>query len=157
MPKYLGRNAIYLFSSPAPNSISHFQLCEFETRDGLAMVHSSVLTSLERVRLDLALHLQQTVHLIITDAVRTQSDLERLAQKYGWQNEGGTVSENSMHLAKHGGIAVDLIAKTEASQTPISQHILAQYCRIHFDYVNSAYADGHVHCDNRHHKLTPSR
>ena len=153
MPKYLGRNAISLFSSPNPTSISNFQLCEFENIDGLAMVHSSVLTSLERVRLDLALHLRQTVHLIITDAVRTQSDLDRLAAKYGWQKDGGKVAENSMHLAKHGGIAVDLIGKIADSQTPISQHLLAQYCRLHFDFVLANYPDGHVHADNRHHKL----
>ena len=89
---------------------SHFRLKEFENADGLAMVHSSVLVSLERVRRDLCVLRGEEVWMIITDAIRTTADLDRLAARLGWNDEGGAVSRSSKHLAKYGGIAVDLVA-----------------------------------------------
>ena len=73
-------------------TLSHFRLCEFENKDGLAMVHRSVLESLERVRRDLCAMRGEEVWIIVTDAVRTEEDLERLAARLGWTDEGGAVS-----------------------------------------------------------------
>ena len=86
--------------------------------------------------------------MIVTDAVRTQADLERLA-RYGWVDQGGTVARQSKHLAVYGGIAVDLVAMVASTRRRIPQKTLGALCRRHFDWVKDDYADGHVHADNR--------
>ena len=98
-----GRNDIRLLTIIDGEEAAHFRLREFENRDGLAMVHSSVLDSLERVRRDLCAAAGEEVWLIITDGLRTQTDLERLAARLGWTDEGGAVSRQSKHLAEFGG------------------------------------------------------
>ena len=122
---------------------------EFENYDGLVMVHDSVLTSLERVRADLCELHGQEVEAIPTDGVRTQADLERLAAKHGWTDEGGKVARRSKHLACFGGIAVDLKARIKSTEKPIDQAQLGAVCRRYFDWVKDDYGDGHVHADNR--------
>ena len=129
--------------------VSHFRLREFQNHDGLAMVHATALESLERVRRDLCAAAGEDVWLIITDAVRTQQELERLAARLGWADQGGAVARDSRHLARHGGIAVDLIAVTAGGRRRIAQRELGRVCRRHFDWVKDDYADGHVHADNR--------
>ena len=129
--------------------VSHFRLREFENHEGLAMVHASTIESLERVRRDLCAAAGETVWLIITDAVRTQADLERLAARYGWVDEGGTVARNSKHLARHGGIAIDCVAVVARNRERIPQKELGVVCRRYFDWVKDDYKDGHVHADNR--------
>jgi len=129
--------------------VSHFNLREFENADGLAMVHASALESLERVRRDLCAEAGQDVWLIVADAVRTPADLERLARRLGWTDEGGLVARRSMHLAEFGGIAVDLTAVVAATRERMPQRVLGEACRRHFDWVKDDYADGHVHADNR--------
>ncbi|MBN2310879.1 MAG: hypothetical protein JXR94_18030 [Candidatus Hydrogenedentes bacterium] len=136
---------------------SHFRLCEFENGDGLAMVHASTLASLERVRRDLAAWARRDVWVIVTDALRTDADLERLAARLGWIDEGGAVSRDSKHLARHGGIAVDLVAVVAGTRERIPQRILGEICRRHFDWVKDSYRDGHVHADNRHRGREPAR
>ena len=130
-------------------TLSHFRLCEFENGDGLAMVHRSVLESLERVRRDLCAEAGEEVWIIVTDAVRTQADLERLAARLGWTDEGGLVARDSRHLAKYGGIAVDVIAVVARTRERVPQKKLGELCRRYFDWVKDDYADGHVHADNR--------
>ena len=130
-------------------TLSHFRLREFENRDGLAMVHGSVLVSLERVRRELCSMAAEEVWLIVTDGVRTPSDLERLAKRLGWTDEGGAVSRTSKHLAKYGGIAVDLVAAIKSTRARVPQATLGAVCRRHFDWVKDDYGDGHVHADNR--------
>jgi hypothetical protein len=144
-----GRNDIPLMTQLDGEAVSHFRLREFENREGLAMVHPGVLLSLERVRRDLGDELGEEVWLIITGAVRTDADLERLAARFGWIDEGGTVSRDSKHLAKYGGIAVDLVAVIAASRERVSSVTLGRICRKHFDWVKDDYGDGHVHADNR--------
>ena len=144
-----GRNDVRLAAVVDGETLSHFRLCEFENGDGLAMVHRSVLESLERVRRDLCAEAGEEVWIIVTDAVRTQADLERLAARLGWTDEGGLVARDSRHLAKFGGIAVDVIAVVARTRERVPQKKLGELCRRYFDWVKDDYADGHVHADNR--------
>lgn len=161
----LKRNRIPLYTKIDGKLVSHFSMHEFENDDGLAMVHPTVLSGLERVRQELnrgRVAGDREMAILVTDAVRTQQDLERLAQRYGWTDEGGTVSRDSKHLAKYGGIAVDIIAVPKGlTFGPGSgalyrgivgrpwQGRLGQACREFFDWVKDDYPDGHVHADNR--------
>jgi len=129
--------------------VSHFSLHEFENADGLVMVHPTVLTGLERVRRRLNDSTGGPVSIIVTDAVRTRRDLDRLAERYGWVDEGGRVSRESRHLARYGGIAVDVVAVQQDNGTRLPQRVVGDACREHFDWVKDDYADGHVHADNR--------
>ena len=144
-----GRNDVRLSVRVDGEEQTHFRLCEFENHEGLAMVHRTLLESLERVRRDLTVEAGETVWVILTDSVRTQADLERLAARLGWTDEGGAVSRRSMHLAKFGGIAVDLIAVVARTRKRIPQEKVGEVCRRHFDWVKDNYGDGHVHADNR--------
>ena len=144
-----GRNEVRLLTTLDGEEVSHFRLREFENGDGLAMVHSAALVSLEAVRRDLSAMAGEEVWVIVTDGVRTEADLERLAARLGWVDEGGAVSRDSKHLAKHGGIAVDLVAVSADSRMRVPQATLGRACRRHFSWVKDDYADGHVHADNR--------
>lgn len=150
-PKLSGRNDIRLLIHIDGEPCSHFRLREFENRDGLAMVHRSVLESLENVRRNLCAMAGEPVWVIVTDAVRTPDDLTRLASRYGWIDEGGTVSRDSKHLTRYGGVAVDLVAVVASSRHRVPQETLGAVCRRHFHWVKDDYADGHVHADNRNH------
>lgn len=143
------RNDIPLLVTIDGEAVSHFKLREFENADGLAMVHRATVEALERVRRDLALEYGEEVWVIIADAVCTQTDLERLAARLGWTDEGGVVARRSKHLAEFGGIAVDLIAVVASTRARVPQRTLGAICRRHFDYVKDDYADGHVHADLR--------
>jgi len=143
-----GRNNVYLVN-PLTGEPGHFRLREFENRDGIAVVHRVTLESLELVRQTLCALVGETVWVVITDAVRTQADLDRLAGALGWTNQGGAVSRDSKHLLKYGGIAVDLMAVVASTKERVPQHELGEVCRRHFDWVKDDYADGHVHADNR--------
>ena len=144
-----GRNDVRLLTTLDGEDVSHFRLREFENRDGLAMVHSATLVSLEEVRRDLNAMAGEEVWVIVTDAIRTDADLERLAARLGWVDQGGAVSRDSKHLAKYGGIAVDLVAVSADSRMQVPQAALGKVCRRYFDWVKDDYADGHVHADNR--------
>ena len=96
-----GRNDVRLLTRLDGEDVSHFRLREFENRDGLAMIHSSTLNSLELVRRDLNAMAGEEVWVIVTDALRTQADLDRLASLLGCTDDGGAVSRDSKHLAKH--------------------------------------------------------
>ncbi len=144
-----GRNNIPLLTHIDGEPVTHFTLREFENREGLAMVHRATLEALERVRRDLAIIAGEAVYVIITGAVRTRADLERLGARHGWTDEGGLVSRNSKHLAEFGGIAVDLVARSAISRRPIPQATLGKVCRRYFDFVKDDYSGGHVHADLR--------
>lgn len=144
-----GRNDIPLMTTLDGEVVSHFKLREFENRDGLAMVHSSVLVSLEKTRRDLCVRYGEEVWILITDAVRTYEDLHRLAARYGWTDEGGLVARRSKHLAEFGGIAVDMVAVVARTRTRVPQEVLGSVCRRYFDFVKDDYVDRHVHADNR--------
>ena len=77
------------------------------------------------------------------------ADLERLAVRYGWTDEGGRVARRSRHLAEFGGIAADLVARVARTRAAVPQHTLGMVCRRYFDWVKDDYSDGHVHADNR--------
>jgi len=144
-----GRNDVRLMTRLDGEWVSHFRLREFENRDGLAMVHASVLDSLERTRRDLGAVAGEEVWILVTNAVRTQADLENLAARLGWVDEGGLVARNSRHLARFGGIAVDIVARVARTHRAVPQKTLGAVCRRYFDFVKDDYADGHVHADNR--------
>lgn len=144
-----GRNDIPLTTILDGAPVSHFRLKEFENPEGLAMVHRETLLSLEKLRRDLCALAGEEVWVIITDAVRTQADLEQLATRLGWTDQGGAVARDSRHLAKYGGIAVDLIAVVARTRARVPQRTTGDLCRRHFDYVKDDYRDGHVHADNR--------
>lgn len=145
-----GRNDVRLLTYLDGAPVSHFKLREFENPDGYCMVHTSLLDSLERVRRGLAQWAGEEVYVIITDALRTAADLERLAARLGWAGEGGLVARRSKHLAEFGGIAVDLKAVIARTGERVPQRVLGEHCRRHFDWVKDDYADGHVHADNRY-------
>ncbi len=145
-----GRNDIRLLTTLDGEEMSHFRLREFENRDGLTLVHSATLVSLEEVRRDLSAMAGEEVWVIVTDGLRTEADLDRLAARLGWSDEGGAVSRDSKHLAKYGGIAVDLVAVSADSRMRVPQATLGKVCRRHFSWVKDDYADGHVHADNRY-------
>ncbi len=149
-PSTRTRNDAPLLTRLDGRDVSHFRLREFENADGLAMVHGSILESLERVRRDLGTLAGETVWILITGAIRTDQDNERLAARLGWTDEGGLVSRNSMHLARHGGIAVDLVAVVPRTGERVAQRTVGKVCRRYFDWVKDDYCDGHVHADNRH-------
>jgi hypothetical protein len=144
-----GRNDVRLWCELDGEQVSHFRLREFENAEGLAMVHATTLESLERVRRELCRTAGGEVWIIITDAVRTQADLENLAAHLGWIDEGGRAARDSKHLARYGGIAVDLIAVDAVTRRRIPQRDLGAACRRWFDWVKDDYRDGHVHADNR--------
>lgn len=144
-----GRNDVRLAAVLDGEPVAHFRLREFENREGLAMVHSSTLESLERVRRDLCALVGEEVWVIVTDGTRTYTDLERLAARLGWTDEGGAVSRESKHLTKYGGIAVDLVGVVARTRERIPQQTFGAVCRRHFDWVKDNYRDGHVHADNR--------
>lgn len=145
-----GRNDVRLLVDVDGEPSSHFRLREFENAEGLAMVHVSTVASLERVRRDLCSLMGETVWVIVTNCVRTRADLEALAERLGWVDEGGAVSRRSKHLAEFGGIAVDLVAVVARTRERVPQKTLGEICRRHFDWVKDDYEDGHVHGDNRH-------
>jgi len=130
---------------------SHFKLSEFDNADGYAMIDSSVVRSLELTRKALGRQYGCDVRIIVTCATRTAEHNERLGSELGWTDEGGLVARDSRHLAKYGGIAVDICAEfdIEGVCTPVVQTNLASACRDHFAYVKADYQDGHVHADNR--------
>ena len=144
-----GRNDVRLVGVVDGEEVTHFRLCEFENRAGLAMVHSSLVHSLEGVRRELGAMAGEEVWVVVTDAVRTREDLARLAARLGWVDGGGLVARHSRHLAEYGGIAVDLVAVVAGSRRRIPQGTLGTVCRRFFDYVKDDYRDGHVHADNR--------
>ena len=144
-----GRNDVRLVVTIDGEDQRHFKLHEFENCDGLTMVHASTLESLERVRRDLCFMTGERVWVIVTDGVRTQEDLRRLAGRLGWTDQGGAVSRHSKHLAEYGGIAVDLVAVVARTLEGIPQRTLGNVCRSHFDWVKDDYGDGHVHADSR--------
>ena len=144
------RNNIKLWTEIDGQLVSHFKMREFENKDGLVMVHSSLLQSLEQVRRDLSAICKKDVSINITDSIRTQAELETLASHYGWIDEGGTVSRRSKHLAEFGGIAVDLVAVVVATKGRVPQEKLGRVCRRYFDWVKDDYGSGHVHADNRY-------
>ncbi|MFP4173080.1 MAG: hypothetical protein ACLFV4_09240 [Candidatus Hydrogenedentota bacterium] len=144
-----GRNDVRLITFLDGEPCTNFRLREFENRDGFAMAHRTVLESLERTRRDLNALAGETVRILITDAVRTQADNERLAARLGWVDEGGLVARRSRHLAEFGGIAVDLVAVLARTGERLPQRTLGKVCRRYFDFVKDDYASGHVHADNR--------
>lgn len=143
------RNDVRLLSTLDGEDVAHFRLREFANADGLAVVHPELLLALERVRRELNAMAGEAVWVIVKDGVRTEADLSRLAARLGWADEGGSVSRDSMHLAKYGGIAVDVIAVITNSRHRVPQVTLGNICRRHFDFVKDDYADGHVHADLR--------
>jgi hypothetical protein len=153
---YSRRNDVRLLTPLDGNEVSHFRLREFENAAGLAMVHPTLLESLERVRRDLCEMAGETVWILVTSAVRTEEDLHRLAALYGWTDQGGTVSRNSRHLTKFGGIAADIVAVLERNRARVPQKTLGTVCRRYFDWVKDDYNDGHVHADNRHRAAPPT-
>lgn len=144
-----GRNDVRLLCHLDGEPLSHFRLREFENPEGLAMVHADTLVSLEKTRRDLCALCRAEVWLIVTSAVRTPADQEHLAARLGWANQGGAVARDSRHLARYGGIAVDLIAVLAGNRRRVPQATLGAICRRHFDFVKDDYRDGHVHADNR--------
>jgi len=131
------------------NVKTNFRLSEFENKDGLVMLHLSVLESLQRLRNHLCEVYDTEVAVIVTNGVRTQADNDNLGARLGFTDAGGKVSRNSKHLARFGGIAVDFKAIMKRDGWLVPQDQLGIYARHFFDWVKDDYGDGHVHADNR--------
>ena len=144
-----GRNRVKLYAEVDGELVSHFSLREFENTHGFVMIHASVPRSLELVRRDLCREAEEEVEMIVADALRTEEDLRRLARRYGWTDEGGAVSRNSRHLARYGGIAVDIVTRLRGTGRRLPRERVGAVCRRYFDFVKDDYPDGHVHADNR--------
>jgi len=145
-----GRNDVQLAVKIDGNwVITHFNLREFENKNGWVMIHKSVIISLEELREELAKIFNEEIEIIITDSTRTQEDLKILAGQLGWTDEGGLVSRNSKHLDCYGGIAVDFYARYKQSKKRIASSQINLTCKKFFDFVKADYADGHIHADNR--------
>jgi len=145
-----GRNDVQLAVKIDGNwVITHFNLKEFESKNGWVMIHKSVIVSLSKLREELAKIFKEEIEIIITDTTRTQEDLNYLAARLGWTDEGGLVSKNSRHLDRYGGIAVDFYARHKQNKERIPSSQIEPICRKYFDFVKADYADGHIHADNR--------
>lgn len=145
------RNRIVLVD-PGTGMPGHFRLCEFENGDGLAAVHPSTIWALERIRADLNASeaaAMTEIGIYITDGVRTQKDLETLAERLGWTDEGGLVSRTSKHLVTMGAHGVDFKARARHGRGNLVMSELGAVARRYFDFVEDDYSDGHVHGDNR--------
>jgi hypothetical protein len=149
MPKPSLANFIALPDPAAPNSPVHFWLLEFASRDGLVCLHPHLLMALYRLRAALCEHMGCSAMVRITSGTRTPAENTRLAERLGWTNSGGSVSRDSKHLPKYGGIAVDLIASLENPPYIVPKETLVELATAIFDYVKSDYPDGHVHVDMR--------
>jgi len=130
---------------------SHFRLREFEGADGLVVVDSGLVRSLELVRRDLCERFGSDVQILITSGTRSHAENEKLAQRLGWVEDGGQVARDSKHLPEHGGIAIDCYARYLEGDVwvIVPQTTLGSACRVHFTFVKDDYPDGHVHADNR--------
>ena len=135
--------------------VSNFTMKEFENNEGWAMVHPTVLDSLENVRFYLGKKYSEIygrdleVKINILGSTRTEKRNKELGKQLGWQDEGGVVSRDSRHLEKYGGIAVDISATIKYNNKLVPQKELGVACRLFFDYVKDDYKDKHVHADNR--------
>jgi len=148
MSKKYRRNDITITTHFSNRVAQNFKLYEFENKEGLVMVNPLLVRRLEKLRHELNLIFgRDTVKIIITNAIRTEADNERLAKKLGWTDEGGLVSRNSKHLTKYGGIAADIVAYCEKRK--IAGPAVGKIAQKHFDFVKSDYEDGHVHVDLR--------
>ena len=144
------RNHVKLLTELDGKLVSHFSLHEFESRRrGYAMVHPSLLLSLEKLRQNLSgIDAFEEVEIIITSGLRTQEDNAWLGEKYGYTEAGGDVSRDSKHLPEYGGIAADFWARRKRDKKVIPTDVLLRCAQQVFDFCK-AYADGHVHGDNR--------
>lgn len=147
------RNRIPLYTRIAIGNmtmmVQNFWLHEFEMKEGTVLLHPSVPVSLEYTRYDLCEEVGEEVCICITGSTRSEAYNEILGESQGWIDEGGTVSRNSKHLPKYGGIAVDWYAYKKKSKKRIPQKLCGEIARRHFDYVKDNYRDGHIHADNR--------
>ena len=136
--------------------VSHFCVEEFTSGSGVVCVNLRVVGALEQLRALLSSDEDEEIQIVVTDGTRTREDNERLAQKYGWQHEGGAVSQNSQHLVEHGCCAADFYAQRKRRKfyglsgksrvLPVEQ--IAHAAWQVFDFVKR-YPDGHVHGDQR--------
>lgn len=147
-------NVVLCTSNGTP---SHFKASEFDNPQRLLMVHPTVIDALEYLRALLCEWAQEEICIKITNAVRTNEDMQRLARIYGWIGETrpdgrpGQVARDSKHKMNYGGIAVDIYAYQKDGGGYVPQNILGRHARKCFDWVKDDYGDGHVHCDNREH------
>ena len=148
------RNRVRLPTKLDEGEVCHFRLSEFESPSGAVCIQPSVLVSLELVRHDLCQQCHDEVEIIINSGTRTDEDNERLAEKYGWVDDGGWVSHTSKHLLRNGACAVDIRARLKrrrSFQPDFNRSIplkdLALFARQRFDWVKEY--PTHVHCDNR--------
>lgn len=133
-----GRNDVWLGLDAAGAKESHFRLAEFGGRGGVCMVNRELLAALEALRFALGVELGREVAVRITHCLR-------------WGDFAGDPDAvaDSMHLAKYGGIAADVLAYDVATGARVSQVLVAAVAARIFDFVKGDYADYHVHCDMR--------
>jgi hypothetical protein len=130
---------------------TNFRLREFANKQGLAIVHPSLVISLERLREYLRNEYDSDVRIQITCGTRTEQDNVELAGRLGWTDEGGAVSRNSKHLPQYGGCAADIKAYIPNwdghGKFTLPQREVGRVARKFFSYVKDDYEDGHVHVD----------
>jgi len=145
----MSHNEIPLYTEVDGKLVSHFLLSEFANPIGWVILHPKVPWALEMTRAALnARHHPDRIIIRVTDCTRTQNQLERLADKLGWIDEGGKVSRTSYHSDFLGGIAVDFVAYNTTQRCNVSPVEVARIAALYFDWVKW-YSDGHVHGDFR--------
>lgn len=142
-------NNIKIYTEIDGKLVSHFTLREFQNPIGWVILHEKIPWALEMTRAACNARYPDADYIInVTDCTRTQAQLERLAARLGWVDEGGLVARKSYHLDYLGGIAVDFNAYSRAWKKRMDPHELSRIAALYFDWVKW-YPDGHVHGDFR--------
>lgn len=151
MPKFESpRLVLQLANRPV---MTHFSLYEFasgKNHDGPVMVHAALLWACECTRRKASVLVGEEVYMKITGGCRTEEDAKRLAVKYGWIAEGGSVSRRSMHnIPENPGIAVDFYLFRKKGNIRIPVDLCVKAASDFFRYLKHDYKDGHIHGDMR--------
>jgi len=133
--------------------VSNFNLREFMNPEGWALIHPDAVKALEQTRRYLnTRHPKADIIIRITNTTRTPAQLNALAEKLGWIDEGGLVARNSKHLTHYGGIAVDFKAYSRNRKEELPNSEVGPVAQLYFGFVKYDYADNHIHGDTRNFK-----
>lgn len=134
---------------PGTDRISNFRLGEFANRSGLVKVHPVLVLGLQSLRDALGVRLGHKVGIFITSGFRSAVDQKRLAiiDRLGWDDEGGKVARNSMHMH---GVAADIHAWDWSRGARVDKSLLLELAAPFFDFTKTYHDTGHVHVDQRY-------
>jgi len=117
----------------------HFNLKEFQNRNGEVKIDPLLVSTLEELRSTLG-----GISIIITSGYRSKSDNEALAERLGWIEDGGLVAKDSQHLY---GKAADIVCYDFDLRQYLAPTLVATHAAKLFSFVK-AY-EAHTHVDVR--------